>query len=753
MEDKQSFVRDYSLIGSESMTAVQKGLADATWYTTPITREKMRELLVRKDGPAIRDTLLWFGLILGSGYLVFLWWGTWLAILPYIVYSVLYASTSDSRWHESSHGTAFKTDWMNNFLYEVSSFMVLRQSTVWRYSHARHHSDTIIRGRDPEIAVPRPPDIKKLVLVFFGISSSIPEWKKLLTHASGKIDPQVATYVPKSEHRTVIFKARIYVAIFLLVIGLSIAYQSILPLMYIGFPTLLGSWLMPVYGLTQHAGLQENVLDHRLNCRTVYMNRIHRYLYWNMNYHVEHHMFPLVPYHALPRLHELMKHDCPEPYHGIVETFKEIIPAILKQVKDPWYYVERKLPEKQAQIELQENWINGDQAAVVDGKIEVCTVADLNKGDVVRFDYQQRTYAVYRTDQDHFYATDGICTHGNAHLSDGVMIGDVIECAKHNGRFDLKDGSPKRVPVCIAVNTYEVEVADEKVYLKLDSIEKQQDDQNDVATFKVISNKNVATFIKELVLEPEEGQTFNFQPGQYVQLVVPPHQTSFEQLDVDEPFRQTWEEMELFKYGAHNKIYLKRNYSLATNPSAERQLRFNIRLSLPPQGTVVNAGLGSTYAFSLQPGDQVKLTGPFGDFLIKDTDREMVYIGGGAGMAPLRSHLAYLFETANTKRKVSFWYGARSLDEAFYQDYFEDMEREHDNFFYQLALSEPKSKDHWTGPTGFVSDVAFAQYLKDHPNPQNIEYYLCGPPAMIQTALRLLDQLGVSDEMIAYDEF
>ena len=215
MGDDRTLVRDYSLVGAESVTAVQKGLAEAAWYTTPIPREKMRELLVRKDGPAIRDTLIWFGLMLGSGYLVFLWWGSWLAILPYIVYSVLYASTSDSRWHESSHGTAFKTDWMNNFLYEVSSFMVLRQSTVWRYSHARHHSDTIIRGRDPEIAVPRPPDIKKLILVFFGISSSIPEWKKIIKHASGKIDPQVATYVPVSEHGNVIFKARVYVTIFL----------------------------------------------------------------------------------------------------------------------------------------------------------------------------------------------------------------------------------------------------------------------------------------------------------------------------------------------------------------------------------------------------------------------------------------------------------------------------------------------------------------------------------------------------------
>ena len=312
---------------------------------------------------------------------------------------------------------------------------------------------------------------------------------------------------------------------------------------------------------------------------------------------------------------------------------------------------------------------------------------------------------------------------------------------------------PKRVPVCIAMNTYEVEVLDEKVYLKLDSLEKHQDGNDPVFRFKVVSNNNVATFIKELVLESENGESFDFQPGQYMQLVVPPHKTSFEQLTVEEPFRKIWEEMELFKNKAHSTIYLKRNYSLATNPASEKQLRFNIRLSLPPEGTFVNAGLGSTYAFNLKVGDRVKLTGPFGDFLIKDSEREMIYLGGGAGMAPLRSHLSYLFETAKTKRKVSFWYGARSLDDAFYQDYFEEIEKQNDNFFYQLALSEPKSKDHWTGPTGFIADVAFRQYLKDHLNPQNIEYYLCGPPVMIQFCMQMLHKLGVDDEMIAFDEF
>ena len=753
MTQNETIIRDYSLIGVESEEAIRKGLADAEWYTTPIPKAKMRELLTRKDGPAIRDTLLWFGLILGSGMMVYVWWGTWFAVFPYVIYSVLYASTSDSRWHEAGHGTAFKTDWMNNFLYEVASFMVLRQSTVWRWSHTRHHSDTIIRGRDPEIAVPRPPDIKKILLVFVGISSSIPELKKLLKHVTGKIDPEVATFVPVSEHKKVIFKARIYLSIFLVVIALSISYQTVLPLMYVGIPTLLGSWLMPVYGLTQHAGLQENVLDHRLNCRTVYMNRIHRFLYWNMNYHVEHHMFPLVPYHALPKLHELTKHDCPKPYNGIIETYKEIIPALLKQVKDPWYYVERKLPDSANKKVQKKERITGDLSMVLDGKVEVCTVDKLDEGDIIRFDFDQRTYAVYKSG-DRYFATDGICTHGNAHLSDGMIIGDMIECSKHNGRFSLLDGSPKRLPVCVGLNTYNVEVIDDKIYLNLESLlQSEFEKENEGISFNVISNENVATYIKELVLEMSEVSSFRYQPGQYAQFIVPPYNGLFNDFSIQEPYGSKWKERKHFDLKVTNPVYVKRNYSFATNPDNDRQLKFNVKLSLPSDNSSVNPGVGSSYLFNLKQGDKIKLSGPYGDFLIRQSAREMVYIGGGAGMAPLRSHLSYLFETEKTKRKVSYWYGARSKDDLFYIDYFEGLEGEHDNFKFRIALSEPDKGDDWNGLKGFIADVVFQNYLQSHPNPANVEYYLCGPLALIQSALHMLDGLNVPEEMIAYDEF
>ena len=198
---------DYSLTGADSEKAVERGLASATWYTSPIPREKMRELLMRRDGPAIRDTIIWFGILIASGVSGYLLWGTWWAIIPFAIYGVVYGSSSDSRWHESSHGTAFKTDWMNNLLYEISSFMVMRESTIWRWSHTRHHSDTIIVGRDPEIAVPRPPNIKNFILAFFGVPGAISYIKKIMLHCTGRLDPEGSNLHSEKRAQSDIFQS------------------------------------------------------------------------------------------------------------------------------------------------------------------------------------------------------------------------------------------------------------------------------------------------------------------------------------------------------------------------------------------------------------------------------------------------------------------------------------------------------------------------------------------------------------------
>ena len=336
--------RDYSLVGPESEKAAAAGLASAKWYTPPIARAELKELMRRADGPAIRDTLIWFAALIVSGALGYDFWGTWAAVPFFITYGVLYGSASDSRWHECGHRTAFKTKWMNDAVYQIACFMILREPEIWRWSHTRHHTDTIIVGRDPEIITPRPPDIVSLLLNIFAFKTAFLFLKKLFAHASGRLEEEESTFVPESERPKVFRTARIYLAIYALVVVGCVYFHSILPAMYIGLPSLYGSWLQLYFGCTQHLGLAEDVLDHRLNSRTIYMNPIFRFLYWNMNYHVEHHLFPLVPYHALPELHEAIKADCPPSYPSSIAAYREIIPALARQLKDPTYYVRRELP-------------------------------------------------------------------------------------------------------------------------------------------------------------------------------------------------------------------------------------------------------------------------------------------------------------------------------------------------------------------------------------------------------------------------
>jgi len=745
---------EYSLTGENSAKAIERGLAEADWYQTPVPRATMRKLLERRDGPALRDTIIWLMLILGTGAATVWLWPSWWALAPYLIYAVLYASTSDSRWHESGHGTAFKTDWMNNALYEIASFMVMRESTVWRWSHTRHHSDTIIVGRDPEIAVPRPPDLKALAMAFFNLNVYPKYFKRLILHSLGRMEEDEQQFIPETEFPKVHRRARVHLAVYLVVIAVSIATSSILPLLLVGLANLFGSWLMVVYGLTQHAGLAENVLDHRLNCRTVYMNPVHRFLYWNMNYHVEHHMFPLVPYHALPALHEAVKDDMPEPYPSLFNAWREILPAVLRQVKDPAYHVKRKLPEPKArQAEgLVESTVRPD----ADGWIEICAAADLAREDVLRFDHGRKTYALVRDSDGRLHATDGICTHGNTHLADGLVKDGIIECPKHNGRFNLQDGSPARAPICRGLATYPLEERGGRLFLNIEKPGGAGARERKTCQLRVVSNRSVATFIKELVLEPiDPAEKINFTPGDYLQLDIPAYpEIRFSNFDIPEPYATVWRNQHVFDLKVANpKDGRRNNYSLASNPAKDRTLAFNVRIATPPPGQDCPPGVGSSYVFNLKPGDELSAIGPFGDFHIKPTGKEMVYIGGGAGMAPIRAHLSHLLESEHTPRKISYWYGARSRQEIYYAGYFENLSTAHDNFSFHLALSSPLPEDRWTGHAGFIHEIVREEYLASHPNPAAIEFYLCGPPMMIKACNKMLRDLGVTHTQIAYDEF
>jgi fatty acid desaturase len=339
--------RDYSVLGPENAAAVSKGLTNAQWYRCAVPRKQMKELMQRSDGPAIRDTILWIALFIVFATGATYFWGTWTCVPFFIGYGVLYGSSSDSRWHECGHGTAFKSFWLNNLIYQIACFMIMRDPEIWRWSHTRHHTDTIIVGRDPEIAVVRPPVLWKVALYFFGWPTAYVALKKLVIHSTGRLLPDEATWVPESEWPKVYRTARIFLAIHVAAVVAAIALHSWLPVLFVGaLPLMYGTWLSVWFGLTQHIGLAEDVLDHRLCARTVYMNPIFRFLYWNMNYHVEHHMFPMVPYHALPKLHEAIKADTPIPSASTIEAyFREIIPALIRQRTDPTYTVRRPLPQ------------------------------------------------------------------------------------------------------------------------------------------------------------------------------------------------------------------------------------------------------------------------------------------------------------------------------------------------------------------------------------------------------------------------
>jgi MocE subfamily Rieske [2Fe-2S] domain protein len=473
-----------------------------------------------------------------------------------------------------------------------------------------------------------------------------------------------------------------------------------------------------------------------------------------MNYHVEHHMFPLVPYHALPGLHAMVKEDCPEPCPSLIDTWREIVPALFRQAKDPAYHIKRRLPEpKRVRKEAALRSVANPDA---DGWIDVCSAAILARNDVIRFDHSQRTFAVYRDAQGTLYATDGFCTHGNTHLSEGLLIGETIECPKHNGRFNLADGSPARAPICRGLTTYPVTEREGKLLINLARPGGAGARAPKSLQFRVVSNRSVATFIKELVLEPAgDSEMVAFTPGDYLQLEIPEYaEIRFSEFEIPEPFATVWRTHHLFDLVARNpKSGCKNNYSLASNQEKESALRFNVRIATPPPGQDCGPGVGSSYAFNLKPGDLVSALGPFGDFHIKPTQREMVYIGGGAGMAPLRAHLSHLLETEKCARRISFWYGARSKQEIFYQEYFQELVDLHPNFTFSLALSAPLSEDRWSGPVGLVHDVVFEKHLSSHVNPSGVEYYLCGPPLMVKACTAMLRELGVPATQIAYDEF
>ena len=276
---------------------------------------------------------------------------------------------------------------------------------------------------------------------------------------------------------------------------------------------------------------------------------------------------------------------------------------------------------------------------------------------------------------------------------------------------------------------------------------------------EVISNRNVSTFIKEFVVKLPEGEVMNFQSGSYAQITIPPYDIKYADYDIDEKFRGDWDHFDMWSLTCKNDTETIRAYSMANYPAEGNIITLNVRIATPPMDRAthkwlpVSPGISSSYIFSLKPGDKVRMSGPYGDFHIQDTDAEMLYIGGGAGMAPLRAQILHLFRTLHTGRKVSYWYGARSKKEIFYEEDFREIEKQFPNFSFHIALSDPQPEDNWTGYVGFIHQVIYDNYLKDHDAPEDIEYYMCGPGPMANAVKKMLEDLGVERSQLFFDDF
>jgi Na+-transporting NADH:ubiquinone oxidoreductase subunit F len=457
--------RDYSLTGSETQRAIDRGLADADWFRPTIDPAQLRDLMSRTDSRAARDVVLWLGLLLGAGIVAFLSLGSWSAVPAFVVYGALYGGAADPRWHECGHGTAFRSRHANDTVYYLASFMLLREPTLWRWSHARHHSDTIVVGRDPEIVFQRPFRLRTALPNYLHLLSGPTMVVRMVRHAFGQIDDDARDLVPANDLRRVVWEARAFVAVLAGVAAWAIASTSIVPLLFVGMPSFYGIWLLWFFAITQHAGLREDVLDHRLNTRTVYMNPVFRFLYLNMNYHVEHHMFPTVPYHALPRLHAAVKDQLPLPARSTFAAYREIATALFHQRKDPLWELDRVMPNSCAPALMEQP--PTELAPAVADRTDLGPADRLGCGQLARVDHDGRTYALCRVAPDEYVLTDGLCSHGRTHLADGLLIDGAIECPKHNGRFDVRTGQPLSRPVTEPIGTYHVDVVGGRLVARL----------------------------------------------------------------------------------------------------------------------------------------------------------------------------------------------------------------------------------------------------------------------------------------------
>ena len=340
-------MREYDLVKTAKQGGPIHGLVSPKWYQTPVDRLIMKKLLARQNSRPLLDILVYYVIMFASAWAAVLLTPSWFSIPFWLIYGVLYTSGSDARWHECGHGTAFKSAWLNRIVYHLACFMIIRNPVTWKWSHARHHTDTLLVGRDAEIALMMPPAAARLLLNLFGIPDAIDSLRRMAGHVIGRLQPDEALYVPEQVRKRAFAVARIWLCIYIATGLAAFTMQSIIPFLLIGGPRIYGAWHFNMTGFLQHGGMRDNVTDHRLNTRTVMMNPLSRFIYLNMNYHIEHHMFPLVPYYNLPNLHEVIKDDLPPPNSSIFSAYAEMLPVIWKQLQGNEVFIERNLAKSQ----------------------------------------------------------------------------------------------------------------------------------------------------------------------------------------------------------------------------------------------------------------------------------------------------------------------------------------------------------------------------------------------------------------------
>jgi Na+-transporting NADH:ubiquinone oxidoreductase subunit F len=448
--------RSYSLVGPETAKAIEAGFDNAEWYRAPIDPERLQALMVRRNGRPARDAVLWLVLLAGAGTAAFLTLGTWWAVPAFAVFGALYGGSADARWHENGHGTAFRSRWANDAMYNLASFMMIREPTLWRWSHVRHHSNTLIVGLDPEIGVPRPPSLLNIACNYLNLINGPKMLGKMVAHAFGHREDFTRVLVPDNEFRRVVWEARIFLLLLGGALAAAVALGTIVPLLFVGLPSFYGAWLLWFFAVTQHAGLREDALDHRMSTRTVYVNPVFRFLYLNMNYHVEHHMFPAVPYYNLPALHEEIKAYLPPAKTSMLAAYREILHALLKQRRDvTWEIPSAWVPPSEAGHESAQAEIHVKTVAG-SGWADLGPTSLLSPGQLAPVEVDGSAYVLCRMLDGSYAFVDGVCTHGRTRLSGGFLDDCILECPKHNGRFDVRTGEAVRLPAQKPLSSYPV---------------------------------------------------------------------------------------------------------------------------------------------------------------------------------------------------------------------------------------------------------------------------------------------------------